>query len=127
MNRSELVRLMVLNEISDDYENVDQIILPHVAQDGAKLGLTIERSEIVDAMAGLIKDGLAKAYLLSGREPFSTELQGMPAINLVEEDFKTYFYITKKGMDLQLRDDTWWPFNDEHEPRPNWHLDPPQP
>ena len=71
----------------------------------------------------MIADGLAKAYLLSGKKPFSTELQGMPAINLVEEDFKTYFYITRKGMDLQLSDNTWWPFDDEGKPRPNWHLD----
>jgi hypothetical protein len=35
MKRSDLVRLMVLNAISDDYENVDQVILPHVAKDFA--------------------------------------------------------------------------------------------
>jgi hypothetical protein len=31
--------------------------------------LTIERSEIVNVLGGLIKDGLAKAYLLSGTAP----------------------------------------------------------
>ena len=91
MNRSELIRRMVLNSICDDYENIDQVILRDVAQDAVKLGFTVERSEIVDALAGLIEDGLAKA---------------------------TYFYITKKGMDLHLSDDTWWPFDDEGEPEP---------
>jgi hypothetical protein len=41
----------------------------------------------------------------------------MPSLDVVEEDFKTYFYITKKGMDLHLSDDTWWPFRDEAKPR----------
>jgi hypothetical protein len=94
---------MVLNAICDDYENVDQVILRDVAKDGAKLGFTIERCDIVDALAQLIEDGLAKAFLLSSTGP-PTEFQAMPPLDVVEEDFKTYFYITKKGMDLHLSD-----------------------
>jgi hypothetical protein len=41
MERDERIRQMVLCEISDDYENVDQIILPHVAKQCAKLGLAL--------------------------------------------------------------------------------------
>jgi hypothetical protein len=123
MNWSELIRLMVLNSICDDYENVDQIILPEVAKDCAKLGFAVERSEIVKALGELIEDGMARGYLLSPREPCCTELQGMPPLDIVEEYFKTYFYITKKGMDFHLSDDTWWPFDDDGEPRPDWHLD----
>lgn len=103
---------MVLNEISDDYENVDQIILPHIARDCAKLGWMIERSEIVQALAGLIEDGLAKAYLLSSKAP-ATELPGMQKIDKVEDDFRTYFHITKKGMDRHLSDECDWPFDDD--------------
>jgi len=117
---------LVLSEISDDYENIDQVILPEVSKVCAKCGLVIERSEIVDALARLIQDGLAKAYELSCWEPFSTELHGMPVVDLVEEDFKTYFYITKQGKDFHLSDDTWWPFDDQEELRPNWHLASPQ-
>ncbi len=126
MDRSELIRLMVLNEICDDFENVDQVILPQIAKEVAKCGLVIERSEIVDALAGLVKDGLAKAYLLSPYEPFSTELQGMPPLDVIEEDFETYFYVTKKGMDLQLSGDPDRPFDDEGNLRPDWHLGPPK-
>jgi hypothetical protein len=57
MDRYELVRGLVLNSIFDDYENADQVILRDVAEDGAKCGLTIERSEIVNALSGLIMDG----------------------------------------------------------------------
>ena len=120
MTRSEFVRWMVLNEISDDYENVDQIILPNVAKDGAKCGLTIQRSEIVDALARLIEDGMAKAYLLSSTQPHVTELQSMPPLDIVEEYFRTYFYITKKGMDLHLSDETWRPFDSEGALRSDW-------
>jgi hypothetical protein len=28
---------------------------------------------------------------------------------VAEKDFKTYFYITKKGMDLHLSNDAWYP------------------
>ena len=99
MTRSEFVRRLVLNEIGDDYENVDQVILRDAAETGAKCGLTIERSEVVEALASLIADGLAKAYVLPGpeRSPFSGELPGMPPLDDVEEYFRTYFYITKKG------------------------------
>ena len=116
MDRRELIRRLVLNSICDDFENVDQVILRDVTRDGSKFGLMIERSDIVDALKGLIEDGLAKAYLLSsitGRDPFAGELPGMPSLDVVEKDFQTYFYITKKGMDFHLADDTWWPFDDE--------------
>src|ERR1043166_2244771 len=106
MDRGELIRRLVLDEISDDYENVDQTILLDVARDGAKLGLSIERADIVDALRSLIGDGLATAFLLSQREPYSTEIPGMPALDVIEEDFKTYFYITKKGIHYQVSDDT---------------------
>lgn len=125
MDRSGLVRLMVLNEICDDYENVDQIIFPQVAKQAAKCGLTIERSEIVDALAKLIQDGLAKAYLLSPFEPFSTELEGMPPLDVIEQDFETYFYVTEKGKGIAVAvfDDTRWPFDDLGELRSDWHFD----
>jgi hypothetical protein len=87
MERRELIRRLVLNSISDDFENVDQIILRDVAREGSKFGLSIERSDIVNALKGLIEDGLAKAYLLSGNlgpDPFAGELPGMPPLDVVE-------------------------------------------
>ena len=115
MTRGEFVRRLVLNSICDDFENVDQIILPDVARTGAKCGLTIERSEVVDALASLIADGLAEAYVL---DPLSgkRQLPGMPPVDEVD-DFRTHFYITKKGMDLNLSYDEWWPLDDEGELR----------
>jgi len=97
MNRSELIQRMVLNEMCDDYENIDQIILPNVAKDCAKLGITVERPEIVKALSELIEAGLAKAYLLSSREPFCTEIQGTPPFDAVEVNFRNLLLPNEKG------------------------------
>jgi hypothetical protein len=108
MKRSEFVRRIVLDHIANDYENVDQTVLGEVADFGARCGLVIERPEVVEALAGLIETGLAKAYLLSNT---AIELPGMPAMDVVEEDFQTYFYVTKAGKELIQSDETWWPFD----------------
>jgi hypothetical protein len=63
MERNELIRRMVLDTICNDFENLDQIILPEVARDCAKLGFAVERSHIVNALAELIQGGLAKAVV----------------------------------------------------------------
>ncbi len=121
MTRSELVRRMVLNAMCDDFENIDQIILPTVARDCTRLGFSVERAEIVKAVSELVAEGLVRAYDLSVD---NKELEGMPPVDVVEEDFKTYFYPTKKGMDLQTSDYTWSPFDDDDNVLPDWHLDP---
>jgi hypothetical protein len=109
MERQKRIRRLVLRSISDDFENVDQTILREVTRGGSELGLTIERSDVLDALAWLIAEGLAKAYLLSpaGRDPFAGEVSGMPTVDAAEEDLQTYFYITQKGKDL-FRDDEVW-------------------
>jgi hypothetical protein len=99
VDRRELVRLFFLNAVCHDYENTDQIILPVVAEDGARCGLPIERVEVVDALAG------------------------MPDVSAPEQDFKTYFYVTEKGMAIHKSDDSWWPFDETDNLRRGWALD----
>ena len=122
VTRRELVRRLVLNSICDFGENVDQCILPELIADGAKCGLTIDRPEVVGTLEGLVEDGLAKASLLSPWEP-EAEIQGMPPMDQIEEFFKTYFFITEKGMELHLSNNTWYPFDDDGNLRADWHLD----
>ena len=110
MDRDQLIQRLVLNEISDDYENLDQIIFPHLAEGGVRLGLTITRSEAIDTLKVLVARGFAKAYELSGPEP--REIDGVPPLD-VEGDFRTWFYITKEGMVFHEGDDTWWPFGNQ--------------
>lgn len=124
MTRTEFVRRLVLNSICDDFENIDQVILRDVSATGATCGMTIDRSEVVQALENLIQDGLTKAYTLPGPtdDPFSGELVGMPKVDEIEEDFKTYFYATAKGLELQCPDDAWWPLDDDGNLKPGWQL-----
>ncbi len=115
MERNEIVRRLVLREITDDYENVDQQILPSVSRLGERLGMNIQRGEVVTALAGLIHDGFASAYRLSPFEP-PLEFKGMPSLEVVEMYFETYFYVTPKGLAAYLADDSQWPFDAEGNP-----------
>lgn len=47
----------------------------------------------------------------SNREP-GGELVRLPPPDVIEEDFRTYFYITKKGVGRLLSGKTGWPFGD---------------
>jgi hypothetical protein len=120
MTRAEFLQRLVLDTICDDFENVDQVILRDVAQVAAKCGLAIERHEVVEALRVLVEAGWAKAYdfSASGNDPL--ELDEMPLLDLVEEDFKTYFCVTKKGMDRHEADGSWWPLDDKGALRPGW-------
>ena len=123
MTRSEFIRRLVLDSISDDFENVDQVIFPQVAHLGARFGLSIQRFDVLEALGALVGSELAKAYDLAAatdRDPFSSEIQGMPSLAVPEEDFRTYFYVTKQGADFHLADSTWWPLDDDGEMRPDW-------
>jgi hypothetical protein len=127
VTRRVFVRRLVLNSICDDGENVDQIILQDVKRDSDKTGVTIDRAEVIDALAQLVAGGLAEAWLLSQWPGKSVKVQGMPPMDVIEENFKTYFFITEKGRKAHLSDDTWYPLDDDGNLRPNWHLDEVQP
>ena len=118
MTRAEFVERLILNSMCDDYENVDQVILRDVAETAARCGLKIERSEVVERLRSLVAAGLAKAYDLSV-DP-SRELEGMPPLDVPEEDFRTYFYPTEKGMALHESDGSWWPLDENGEVRSDW-------
>jgi hypothetical protein len=113
MDRRELIRRLALREICDDYENADQIILPSIARALAPHGFTIERIEVVKAIADLVADGLARGFILSSFPPHETMLEGMPDIDVIEEDYRTYFLATSKGRQVHAADDLWWPFEVE--------------
>jgi hypothetical protein len=68
--------------------------------------LAVERSDIVGALAELIKGGLAKAYFLSSTGQ-AKGLESMPSLEVVEVNFQTYFSITKQGVDFHRREDKW--------------------
>jgi hypothetical protein len=119
--RRELVLRIVLNEISDDYENLHQIA-KQVAMTISGCGMTVPLEEILQGLTDLVDAKLAKAYRLSnGVEAIdgmpSPEEIGSPDEPGVEDAF---FWITKEGMKLQLADYPDWPFDDDNRLRADW-------
>ena len=127
MTRAEFIRRLVLETICDDFENVDQVILRYVVDIGAKCGVVIRRADVLEALRVLVEAGLAKPYDLRAArgDPFSGEIQGMPPLDIAEEEYKTYFYVTKKGMEFQRADPSWWPLDENDAARVDWEA--PQP
>jgi hypothetical protein len=118
MTREELVRLAVLMNIADDYEEPVHIY-QCVAEGLGPCGLTVAPEETQEALIDLTGSGLAKAYRLSGREPFAEELPGLPPFD-GSHDY--YFWITEDGLrsfaiSRALED---WPLDDEHAVKRGW-------
>jgi hypothetical protein len=118
MTREELVRLAVLMNIADDYEE-PVYIYECVLEDLEPCGLTVAPEETQRALIELTESGLARAYRLSSREPFVEELQDLPPF---DGSYDYYFWITEEGLrsltaGRALID---WPLDDEHELIPGW-------
>lgn len=111
MDRRELIKELIFWSMSDDFENIDQIILPTVSREASELGIAVTRADIVEALTQLVKDGMAKAYMLGPGtiNAFSGELSGRPEVVAVEEGFQTYFYVTKHGLDFYNARRTYGP------------------
>ena len=121
VRRRDLVRMFVLDQISDDYECLHQIT-KQVADLSSRCAFTIELDEILAALGDLISGGLARAYR------FSPKVEGIDGTPPIEEIGSpdapgiddVYFRVTEKGMQLQLSDYPDWPFDDHNVLRPDW-------
>jgi hypothetical protein len=107
--------MFVLNAICDDYEDMEQIS-KDVFDLGARCGLTIQVSDIIEGLESLIEAGLAKAFLFD-QPPPSQEIDGVPTS--YGSDY-LYFFITPKGRELHQEDYSPWPFDEENELRKDW-------
>lgn len=116
MTRKELVRRFVLNEIGDDYENVEHIHTL-IARDSSRCGLEISRPDIVQGLRELIETGLAKAYKLTPTRRTAEEVTGVQSVDQMDD---YYFWATPKGRDLQSSDDDWYPFDESGKIRKDW-------
>jgi hypothetical protein len=116
--RADLVRMFVLNSISDDYEEIGQIT-KDVSRDANNCGMVIESIEIVTALRELFDSGLAKAYRLYATSRPPEELAAMPTPDEMKNR-GAYFWITGEGMKVQLRDDSSWPFEEIGVVRKDW-------
>ncbi len=89
--RNEMLRLIVLSTIADDYESF-RIIAHETSERSAKLGLAVNHEMILDVLADLILQGLAKAYVLSPQVPYAT-----PAEYSRGRSHTLWYWITDKG------------------------------
>jgi hypothetical protein len=114
MNRTELVRLGVLLEISDDYEEPQHIHDRLVDRLGVcKVAVTLE--DIRRSLIDLVESGFAKAYRLGPGDGY--EVQGLPPLDRFQDH---YFRITDEGKRILANWRTEWPLDEEDELLPGW-------
>jgi len=114
MNRSDLIRLAVLLEISDDYE--EPVHVHHNVSERLKVcGIATEPEDVHRALTDLVQSGLARAYWL-GPGP-EQEVHGLPPPDRFE---KYYFLITDEGHRTLAIWRKEWPLDDEDELLPTW-------
>jgi hypothetical protein len=116
MTRKELVCRFVLNEIGDDYENLEHI-RSLIAKEAERCGLVISIVEIAQALVDLMEAGLAKAYKLTPTRRTAEEVPSVPSLDRIGE---YYFWATPKGIELQVSDGDWYPFDENGELRKDW-------
>jgi len=107
MGRDELVRMLVLNEISDDYESITTINA-EVTRVCSHCGLQVTFSEIGQALLELIEAGLAKAYVLSSSAP-AKEIKWRPSTG---ESPDYYFFQTGRGRVAHAENVAHWPIDE---------------
>jgi hypothetical protein len=117
MTRSDLLKMFVLNEISDEYLKVAEIT-KRVEDLGSACGMILEPNEIIRALGDLMQTKLARGYLLTPTSKPPKEIGRIPAPADME---KYYFRVTKKGMERQLALDKDWPFDADNVLRKDWH------
>jgi len=109
MTGFELIRMLVLNEIADDYEEPKHLH-EQLASLAERCGMTIQPLDVRHALIDLVRIGWAKAYRLSQKEPVE-EVRGTPSAELAED---YYYWITDKGRQVQSC------FDDTGEIIPGW-------
>ena len=111
-DRAELIRMFVLDEIMDDYEELDHIT-ERIAPLGRQCGVLIQRQDVAQALISLTENGFAKAYSL-GRN--SREIEGVPPLDTIQDSdqyTRCYFLVTDSGREEHRRQDSLWPFDDD--------------
>ena len=102
MTKTQLLEIFVLNEVSDDYENL-QYIVEHVQKWSAEYGLTPTRFEIVKALISLVEAKLIFAVFLSPKAPNVTEIT-----DITGKMDDLYYYQTSAGKTLHQQNDEFY-------------------
>ncbi|MEO5922847.1 MAG: hypothetical protein ABIR70_03375 [Bryobacteraceae bacterium] len=90
-DRFERVKVNVLNEIADDFEEIGQVM---IQLDRWASDIAITRDEAKAALLKLVEDGLAKAYDL--------HVSQVPISGSPNPEYH-FFYITPQGLESTCR------------------------
>lgn len=111
--RYELIRMLALNALSDDYEEPLHVA-EQVAAIGRHYGFPVGAPDVTRALLDLVGLGWAKAYDLRTGAP--SELQGLPS---AERAGQYYYWITAQGRAAQCSFNDW-PFEEDGTPASDW-------
>ncbi len=115
MTRRDLIWLLVLAEISDDYEEPEHI-QERVARRAEICGTLAEAEDVRQSLIELVNSGFAKVYRLSPKAPVA-EIPEFPAADSYGD---YYYYITKEGKDALAAKRDRWPLDGEDSLLPGW-------
>jgi hypothetical protein len=90
----DTLRVMVLSVIADDYESFP-IIAHETSEWAGQIGLAVNHEKILDALEGLILEGLAKAYVLSSHKPHAVSVTFSRELS-----WDHWYWITSDGKQL---------------------------
>jgi hypothetical protein len=117
MRYRNLLRLLVLAEISDDYEEVEHIY-ENVSDRARRCQIVVQRADICALLVDLVAGSLARAYNFSAPGP-PIEVTG-PLRPEQLDDY--YFWSTQSGVDLLQSKRDQWPFDEEDSLVAGWAL-----
>lgn len=87
----------VLGAISDDYESLETLLV-EIAYWAEQSGATVNIQEVVEALEGLIREGLAEAFSFPGKPPWVAQSTPYSADHVGD----LWFYVTPKGKQMAI-------------------------
>ncbi len=115
MNRRELIGLLILNGVADDYHNLWEI-LDDTGELAVQCGLKVQPSEVRAELMSLIEGGLVKSWRLSPIPPFVEAAAGVSPDGADSH----YFLITDEGIQVLKSLAGSWPFDEDDRVPDGW-------
>jgi hypothetical protein len=114
MTRADLLKLLILGEIADDYEGLDHIA-SHVITRAQLCGLSVSPEEVHGLLTDVLRSGFASAYDVSVDPPVQVS-----AKEVIGHLQGYYFWATEEGKRWFRSSWAEWPFDEEGQLVSGW-------